>query len=333
MDGLIVIDEIQLRPNLFPTLRVLGDRISHSRDENHKITHLGRFLILGSAEPILLRQTTESLPGRIGYRRLSTFLVTEIPNCDMQRYFFRGAFPDSYLAESDDDSLAWEKDYIFQFLHRDFQGWWKFNTDSLESLWKALVAVNGQETNLKKILSSLQITKTDAQACIKLLLGLYLIDSIPPYTKNSLKWMIKTPKIYVTDSGLVANGLNIKSYNEIKSQTNSKVYGAMWEQIVLNHLRAWYPRSNGENIFFYRDEDQNEIDFILDDGRKLIAIECKTSPSAHLSSGAYRAMEKLGIPEDFAFTVVPFQGADTSSTVTLPELRQKIDEILNAPIV
>ncbi|MDR1856257.1 MAG: AAA family ATPase [Desulfovibrio sp.] len=121
MDKLIIIDEIQLRPELFPTLRVLADKIAHSRGERFKITHPARFLIIGSISPMLWRQEKESLTGRIAYERLTTLLITEIPDCDMKKYFIRGGFPQSYLANSDDTSIRWKKDYITNLLLNDLK--------------------------------------------------------------------------------------------------------------------------------------------------------------------------------------------------------------------
>jgi len=218
------------------------------------------------------------------------------------------------------------------FLHRDLEKWGDLAEGTMERLWHMLVTVNGQETNHERALSSLKIPFKEAQNYFDTLKSLFLIDSIPQFTKNPFASICKTPKTYITDHGLIANEFEIKSFDDLRKPTNAVTYGTMWGQIVLNHLRAWYPRPNGENIFFYRDKDGNEIDFILTKNRMPFAIECKISSNACMSSGTYAAMEKLGIPEEHAFIVTPFQSSEKSNTITLPELHRKLEEILNAPI-
>jgi predicted AAA+ superfamily ATPase len=329
MDGLIVIDEVQFRPEIFPMLRVLADRIAFSRDADFKITHPGRFLILGSAAPELLRQSSESLAGRISFKRLATLLVTEIPDCDMEKYFIRGGFPISYLADTVDDSLGWRDDYVSILLKRDITQWGNYTSETMDMIWGTLISFNGQVTDYSRILSSKQIPNDVALKHIRLLKGLFLVDTVPLFSKNLVSRLSRNPKTYITDSGLVTLHIDIDSFQDFKLPNNSQAYGAIWESIVLNHLRVWYPQSNRKNLFYYRDKKGNEIDFILKKGNKLIAIECKTSEKAHLSSGAYAAMNILHIPEEHAFVVAPFPCSSLGKTITLPELHTKIENIFN----
>jgi predicted AAA+ superfamily ATPase len=331
MDGLIVIDEVQLRPDIFQVLRPLTDRIADSLDANYRINHPGRFLVLGSASPVLLKQSSESLTGRIGYRRLATLLATEIPDFDMQKYFIRGGFPRSYLADTDDDSQYWKKSYISNFLKRDILQWGEYSGRLMEKIWATLIAYNGQESNYHRMFSSEGISSAVAKDYIYLFNELYLVDIVPLYAESTLSKISRNPKTYIIDSGLAATGLGINSFHDLKSSNNSQIYGTLWESIVLNHLRAWYPRDNGDNIFYYRNKKGYEIDFIIKHARKLIAIECKTSGKAHLSSGTHAAMEILKIPEERAFIVTPFSCDDKTRAITLPELHEKIEEIFNAP--
>jgi predicted AAA+ superfamily ATPase len=195
----------------------------------------------------------------------------------MQKYFIRGAFPMSHLADSDKSSLIWRYEYVSTFLKRDIKQWGKHNRRLMEKIWTTLLAYNGQESNYHGMFSSEGISSEIAKDYIYFFNELYLVDIVPLYAKNPLSRISRNPKIYITDSGLVATGLDIDSFQDLKSPNNSQVYGILWESIVLNHLRSWYPRKYGDNIFYYRDKDGNEIDFIIKKARKLIAIECKTS--------------------------------------------------------
>ncbi|MDR1856258.1 MAG: DUF4143 domain-containing protein [Desulfovibrio sp.] len=178
---------------------------------------------------------------------------------------------------------------------------------------------------------SLKIQQQECDQCIDILKYLFILDSIPKYTNTHFYSTSDTKKFYVTDSSFVTNELGITSFENLGSPANVNTYASLWESIVLNHLRAWYPRLNGENVFFYRDKIGNEIDFILTRRLMSIAIECKTSSNATMSAGTYAAMEKLDIPKEHGFIVTPFPSPKNKKTVTLPELHTKLEEIFNDP--
>ncbi|MDR1855986.1 MAG: AAA family ATPase [Desulfovibrio sp.] len=329
MDGYIILDEIHFRPNIFSVMRPLADEIAHSRDNNFRITHPARFIVLGSASPTLLKQTKQSLVGRISYWRLTNLLVTEIPNVDMRKYIMRGGFPSSYLATDAEESAAWLKSYINDLLDKNLSQWGNFSSEAMAQLWEIITYHNGLKTNDTKIIGSFQNHADEAKAYIQLLKRLYLIDTVGLYSSDPYKLIDMTPKIFIADSGIVLASMGIQTFEALTSPANATIYDIIWRSIVLVHLRAWFPDLLEHNIFFYRDKKQNEIDLILYKNQKLFAIECKTSPNAYLSSVTYAAMKKLQIPKEHAFIVAPFPSSDgKANAITLPELRDSLKFIL-----
>jgi predicted AAA+ superfamily ATPase len=328
MVGLICLDEVGFRPDIFRTLKGLCDIIAHSRDKNFNITHPARFLAIGSASPLLLRQPSESLTGRISYKQLTTFLINEIPNCDTQRYIVRGAYPDSYYADNDSLSLKCRQDYIKNFLESDILTWCEYSPATIEKLWNMLIATNGQRTTHEKISKAVNIPPDDIVTYIDFLEGLFLIDRVRPYSDDVFKRLGKSHKIYVADSGMATAKMNISSYDELAAPHWNKISEAIWESIVLAHLRAWFPDPWHDNISFYRDKNSNEIDFILKERNMLFAIECKTSKKSQVESGWDIALNELGVPKEHAFVVAPLPDEKDDRAVTLPELRTSLDKIL-----
>jgi predicted AAA+ superfamily ATPase len=312
-DNLICIDEIQRKPELFPLIRSLTDEW----DRN------GCFFVSGSASRDMLRQSSETLAGRISYKFLSPFLFEEINSQkNIEQYMQLGGFPRSVLAQDEDISYRWRQDFITTFLERDLLQWAGFTPATMRRLWQMLAHINGQTVNYSALSASLSVTSATVKNYIDLLASTYMVDVVPPYFSNLKKRLIKAPKIYVADSGVTAALLGIHSFNELSAHP---AFGFVWEQIVLSHLKVWYPNAD---IFFYRTSNGAEIDFVLLIDGKIFAVECKASYAPELSKGNYFALEDIA-PQK-TFVVIPSQKSwpmkDGIEVVSLSALKQKLSE-------
>jgi predicted AAA+ superfamily ATPase len=285
---LICIDEIQRMPELFPLIRSLVDEWQQK----------GAFLILGSASRNLLRQSSESLAGRISYNRMTPFLLNEITGkYAFEAYLTYGAFPPSLLADDSDTSFRWRENFISTFLERDIMQWSGASSDSIRRLWRMLAHENGQTINYSRLASSLGVSDNTIRNHIDLLSSTYMAEAIPPYRSNLGKRLIKAPKIYVADSGITAALLGLRTFDDILGHPG---YGAMWEQIVLSNIRGNYPSAE---VFFYRTSSGTEMDFIISSGQNVYAVECKASLNPRLSKGIHSAIDDIRPKHTFA--VIP----------------------------
>jgi predicted AAA+ superfamily ATPase len=284
---LICIDEVQRQPELFPLIRALTDDWGGA----------GHFLILGSASRDLLRQSSESLAGRIVYKRLTPFLWTELPKTyNLERYFAVGAFPRSLLAADRRDSYEWRENFIAAFLERDLRQWAGFAPAVMRRLWQMLAHVNGQTVNYSALAASLGLSAVSIRNYIDLLTSTYMVETAPPYFSNLGKRLVKAPKIYVADSGLTAALLGLRSFTELSGHP---AFGAVWEQIVLSNIRGWRPDAE---IFHYRTTNGAEINFVVKLDGKVLALECKASYSPSLSKGNYLAIEDIAPAHTYVVT-------------------------------
>jgi predicted AAA+ superfamily ATPase len=306
---LICIDEIQRRPELFPLIRSLVDEWDRP----------GCFLILGSASRDLLKQSSESLAGRIVYKRLTPFLWEELGGgYTMERYFSAGAFPRSLLSDEPDISYEWRESFISTFLERDLLQWTGFTPVTMRRLWQMLAHINGQVVNYSAIAASLGISSPTVKSYMDLLAGTYMIDVVPPYLSNLGKRLVKAPKVYIADSGIIAALLGLRSFEELMGHP---VFGSVWEQIVLANLKGLYPDAE---FFHYRTANGSEVDFVMKTKKKVFAIECKASYSPVLSKGNYHAFEDISPGHIYVVTPSPDtwtmkQGIDV---ISLNELKQ-----------
>ena len=285
---LICIDEIQRKPELFPLIRSLVDEWDRP----------GCFLILGSASRDLLRQSSESLAGRVSYKRLTPFLWNELEKKhSMEQYFSAGGFPRSILARDWVTSYQWREDFISTFLERDLLQWTGFTPQAMGRLWRMLAHVSGQTVNYSTLASSLGISSVSVKNYIDLLASTYMVDLVPPWLSNQGKRLVKSPKVYIADSGITLALLGLRSFEEL---CGHPVFGAVREQIVLTNLRGIFP---GFEICYYRTTNGSEIDFVVNTGRKTYAIECKVSSSPVLSKGNYLAIDD--IKPKHTFVVIP----------------------------
>lgn len=314
-DKLICIDEVQRRPELFPLIRSLVDEWNKP----------GCFLILGSASRDLLKQSSESLAGRITYKRLTPFLWDELKNdCSVERYFSAGAFPRSLLSKDNEVSFDWRESFIMTFLERDLLQWTGFTPTTMRRLWQMLAHVNGQTVNYSTLASSLGVTSATVKNYIDLLADTYMVEVVPPYISNLGKRLVKAPKVYISDSGITATLLGLRSFEELSGHP---AFGSIWEQVVLSNLKGLYPQAD---FFYYRTTNGAEIDFVMKIHGAVFAIECKASYSPSLSKGNYLAIEDIA--SIHTFVVTPSRDSwsmkENIDVVSLGELKNKIDKLL-----
>jgi predicted AAA+ superfamily ATPase len=285
-NSLVVLDEIHRVPELFSSLRGIidqGRRTGHGK---------GRFLILGSASIDLLRQSNESLAGRIAYINMGPFNVLELPADEptLLQLWIRGGFPGSYLAPNDTASLRWRGNFIRTYLERDIPLFGpRVPSGVLERLWTMLAHGQGTLLNASRLASALQITAPTVQHYIDLLADLLLVRRLPPFHSNAGKRLVKSPKVHIRDSGLVHGLLGLKSFNDVAGHP---VAGSSWEGFVIDNLLAAAPERTVAT--FYRTAAGAEIDLLLEiPGHGLWAIEVKRSLSGRPEKGFYIACEDL----------------------------------------
>jgi predicted AAA+ superfamily ATPase len=288
-DKLVVIDEVQRVPELFPILRVLADSGS-------------RFLILGSASPELLRQSSESLAGRIAYLNLTPFLLAELtePVVRPERFWLRGGFPLSYLAKDLETSRRWRGNFIATFLERDIpQFGIKVPALVLDRFWRMLAHLHGQVLNASILANAMDVSKPTVKHYIQILEQTYMVRLLPPYFSNMKKRLIKSPKLYIRDVGILNSLLDIGDMNDL---FRHPVYGHSWEGLVIEQVISTFEKFRSSH---YRTATGVEIDLILEFGDRRIAIECKASSSPDVGKGFYQALEDLEVTE--AYVIAPVE--------------------------
>ncbi len=286
-DKLICIDEIQRYPELFPVIRSLVDEWNRP----------ACFLILGSASRDLLKQSSESLAGRIVYQRLTPFLWKELENdYSIEQYFSSGAFPRSLLSNDAALSFEWRESFITTFLEMDLLQWAGFTPTTMRRLWQMLAHINGQTVNYSHLANSLGVSSVTVKNYIDLLAGTYMVELLPPYVSNLGKRLVKSPKVYIADSGITAALLHLRDF---ASLAGHPAFGAIWEQIVLSNLKGLFSEAE---FFFYRTTHGAEIDIVMKINHTVFAIECKASFAPVLSKGNYLAIEDIDPKHSFIVT-------------------------------
>jgi predicted AAA+ superfamily ATPase len=290
-EDLVCLDEIQRVPDLFVTLRSVIDE----RDRN------GQFLILGSASRDLIRQSSESLAGRIAYLDLTPFLLSELEAAqkdDIRRLWLRGGFPRSYLAEDLDISFEWRQDFIRTFLERDI-GMLGFRMPParLGRFWKMCAHVHGSLLNASKLADSLGVTSHTVRSYIDLLVHTFMLRVLLPDAPNSKKRLVKSPKIYIRDSGILHALLDIRTHDDLLSHP---IIGASFEGFAMENILAF---AKNYEPSFYRTSAGAEIDLILRRGRRTLAFELKSSSVPRVSKGFWNALDDIS--PDEAYVVAP----------------------------
>lgn len=280
LQGLVVIDEIQRRPDLFPILRVLADRSPLP----------ARFLILGSASPDLLRQSSESLAGRISTISMSGFSLAEVGPEAQNQHWRRGGFPLSFTAPSDEASLEWRKDFVMTFLERDVpQFGFNIPSTSLFRFWSLLAHYHGQIWNAAEAARTLNVSETTARRYVDLLQDLYMVRLLPPWHANLGKRQVKTPKIYLRDTGILHYLLGIRAEQELLLHPHS---GASWEGYAIEEtIKATQP----DEVYFWATHSGAELDLLLIKNSRGIGIECKRVDAPRLTSSMRAAFTDLGL--------------------------------------
>lgn len=277
-EKLICLDEIQRKPELFPVLRALSDDWGSN----------GHFLILGSASRDLIKQSSESLAGRISYKRLNPFQWNELHSkTTLENYLSRGGFPRSLLANNETLSFEWREDFITTFLERDLLLWSGFSPDTMRRLWQMLAHLNGQLINFSALGSALGVSHTTVRNYAELLAATFMVQLLPPYLTNTRKRLVKSPKIYLVDPGIANALLGIRNFAELAGHPTM---GALWECTVLANLSTAFPQMQ---FYFYRTSKGEEIDFVIESKNKLIVIECKASVAPYISKGTHTAVNDI----------------------------------------
>jgi len=279
--GLVVLDEIQLRPELFPALRVLIDR-----------PRTAKFLILGSASPELLRQSSESLAGRIFYHPFGGFTLAEVGVPHLQRLWLRGGFPRSYLARSERASTEWRQGFIQTFLERDLpQLGVTIPAGTLRRFWTMLAHYHGQVWQASEFARSFGVADTTIRRYLDLLVGTFLIRLLLPWHENLGKRQVKSPKIFFADTGLLHTLLGIRTWRDL--ETNPKL-GTSWEGFlmaqVVDRLQA-----RPEECFFWATHSGAELDLLVVRGQQRRGFEFKRTDAPTVTPSMRTALSDLGL--------------------------------------
>ena len=291
----VCLDEIQLAPEIFSSLRSILDQQRRN----------GQLLILGSASRDLIRQSSETLAGRIGYLELTPFLLSETLHTEetlqavLMKTWLRGGFPDSYLAASDQFSMIWRKNFIRTYMERDIpQLGFNIPAIHLERFWMMLAHCQGQLLNSSKLGQSLDLSHHTIRRYIDLLEQTFMVRVLKPIEINMKKRLVKSPKVYIRDTGILHGLLSIDSVNDLLGHP---VYGSSWESFVIENVLSELPEWRGS---FYRAASGAEIDLVLEKGHRRIAIEIKASTAPRPRRGFWTAVKDLDAESSWIIALV-----------------------------
>lgn len=280
-NSIICLDEVQLIPELFSFLRSEID--SNRRN--------GRFILLGSASQTLIQKSSETLAGRVGMVTLTPFIyfeLNQLPGFELNKHWIRGGYPDSYLAETDDISKLWLENYIRTYIERDIpQLGIQIPALQLRRLLMMLCHTHGQLTNLSRLGESLGTSHTTIRKYIDLFEQTFIVRTLLPYEPNVKKRMIKSPKVYIRDSGILHKLLEISNFNQL---LGNPIAGASWEGYVIENLTAHF---RDYQPYFYRTANGDEMDLVLEKGDIRIAVECKISSAPALTKGFWNSIDVI----------------------------------------
>lgn len=296
IESLVVIDEIQRMPSLFPVMRALVDK--------KRIP--GRFLILGSASPDLIKQSSESLAGRIIYHELSPFGIYEIGIKHINRLWLRGGLPDSYLAGSDEESHFWREAFIRTYLEMDIpQLGIHIPSIQLRRFWLMLAHMHGQLWNASQIAKGLGLSAPTIRRYLDILEETFIVRQLEPFHLNIKKRLVKSPKVYIRDSGLLHALLRIRERDDLLGHP---IAGASWEGFVIEEIKKILPEDTP--VYFYRTGAGAEIDLLIFDKKgRPIAIEIKYSLTPKPEKGFFIAFNDISCHRGF----VVYPGDETYS--------------------
>lgn len=288
--GLVVLDEIQLRVDLLPLLRVLLDRQPLP----------AKFLLLGSAAPEIVRGASETLAGRVELVSMAGFRMAEVGFASRDRLWLRGGFPPSFLAESDEDSFAWRDSFVQTFVERDLRRWgFEMAPAAMRRFLTMTAHLHGQRWNASAVGSSLAISQGAVRRQLDLLTGAYLVRQLYPWFENVGKRLVKAPKVYIRDSGLLHTLLGLERQRDVEAHPG---HGASWEGLCVEEIVA----AHGERrCWFWATHGGAELDvLVLDRGRR-IGYECKLTDSPRMTKSMHVVQADLKL--DHLFVVYPGQ--------------------------
>lgn len=307
LKGLVVIDEVQRRPDLFPVLRVLADRADTP----------ARFLVLGSASGDLLRQSSESLAGRLERVAIAGFTLAEVGAPHEERLWRRGGFPLSFLPDSEADSAAWRAAFVQTLLERDLPQWGvRVAATALHRFWAMLAHYHGQTWNAAEPARALGVGESTTRRYLDLLTDALMVRQLQPWHANLSKRQVKSPKVYVRDSGLLHTLLGISSEKGLL--THPKL-GASWEGFVIEQVLMTEPH---DEAFFWATHQGAEIDLLLRRGDQLLGVECKRTDAPRLTPSIRTALTDLGLARVAVIYPGPkrFPLAERVEAVPLPQV-------------
>ena len=280
LKGLVVLDEVQRRPEIFPVLRVLADRTGRP----------ARFLVLGSAAPELLKQTSESLAGRIAFHELGGFSLDEIDRKHVDRLWLRGGYPLSFTARSDEASLDWRRNFVRTYLERDLpQLGISVPAQTLRRLWTMLAHCHGQVLNWSELGRSMSVADNTVRRYVDHLAQTFMVELLPPWFKNISKRQVKAPKLYLKDSGILHALLDQETAPGLLS--HPKV-GASWEGFALGAV-SQHLGMRPEQRYFWATHQGAELDLLFVDGNRKRGFEFKRTVAPAVTPSMRTALETL----------------------------------------
>ncbi|MDP1829022.1 MAG: ATP-binding protein [Archangium sp.] len=278
--GLVVLDEIQRRPELFPLLRVLADRPRRP----------ARFLVLGSASPELLRQESETLAGRVAFLELGGLSLSEVTPKRLERLWLRGGFPASFTAASDADSFEWRADFIRTFLERDLPGLGvSVPAPTMRRFWAMLAHVHGQVLNWSELGRSMGVSDATARRYTDQLEAALVVQQLQPWHENISKRQVKSPKLYLRDCGLLHGLLDLRTQQQLDQSPRS---GASWEGFLLQQVTQQLG-ATPRQCHFWATHQGAELDLLVTDGKRRLGFEFKRTATPAVTPSMRSALEAL----------------------------------------
>jgi predicted AAA+ superfamily ATPase len=316
-DKCVIIDEVQRNKALFPIIRALIDQ--------HRVS--ARFILLGSASPELIRDSSESLAGRVAYYQLYPIQLSEFNVHNFQELWLKGGFPNALLTKNNDTSMLWRQNFIKSYLERDLPllGL-NANAVMLRRLWEILAHQNGQLLNISAISKALGLSVPTVKHYIQFMEAAFLLQVVKPYFGNIKKRLTKAPKVYLLDTGILHALLNLNSLDDIFGHIAA---GPSFENFIYNQMLALVGQ---ENIYFYRTADGTEMDFVIAKaGIPYIAIEVKLSASPSITKSFTNAIQDLKTEHNFivAPVLVGYPLKNNVQVLSIKELLIKVSNLMN----
>lgn len=311
LKGLIILDEIQRLPQIYPTLRVLADRPSSP----------AKFLILGSASPDLVKKASESLAGRISFIDIGGFSLEEVGALKLNNLWWRGGFPRAFLARSNPVARQWHEDFFRTFLERDIpQFGINIPSNTLRRFWTMVAHYHGQIIQFSELARSINTSEPTARRHLDILSGTYVVRQLPPWFENLKKRQVKSPKVFIRDSGILHALLGIPSLESL--QAHPKL-GASWEGFAMEQIFA---KTGDRDAYFWATHAGAELDLLLFHNGKRLGVEFKFSENIDVTKSMHIAQKDLSL--DHLYIVHPgehsFELENHISATSLPEILKKL---------